>query len=79
MPPKPFPFQLNVGTDICLISRVRAIIEKPEASNRLATFRRYLRQFMSTREQFVLFDKFDHVDLLARANYNPLATYLAGR
>lgn len=31
-PPRFFPFPINVGTDICQISRIQAILQGPRAS-----------------------------------------------
>ena len=36
MPPKPFPFPLSVGSDICSMERIGSIVHAPTSFNRFA-------------------------------------------
>ena len=76
MPPRPFPFALDIGTDICCISRIRELVTRRPANGSLLPF---VKKFLTTREQDDFFYKFTTVDLAVTKNMSPIYRYLAGR
>ncbi|KZF23587.1 4'-phosphopantetheinyl transferase [Xylona heveae TC161] len=77
MPPRPFPFPLNVGIDICQISRVRALIARNDNGQRLS---RLARRIFNPIEQL----SFESKLAACRTNFpedpfTPLAQWMAGR
>jgi holo-[acyl-carrier protein] synthase len=81
MPPRPFPSQLGVGTDIVRVSRIRALIHKNGEEKAPQNLKRFLRRFLTYREQEEYFQRFN--GNAAGTNFgNPsekAMTYLAGR
>jgi holo-[acyl-carrier protein] synthase len=74
MPLRPFPLPISIGTDLCSINRVRAIISKGDNN-----FRRYLRRFLTPREQSALLRQYGNADLTDYQTLERLSHILAGR
>ena len=74
MPLRPFPLPIGIGTDICAINRVRAIIGKGDNN-----FRRYLRRFLTPREQRSILRHYGNADLTDYQVRERLSHLLAGR
>ena len=83
MPPRPFPYPLSIGTDIASLQRIRLLLTRNEeevaSDSRLA---RYLRHFLTHREQVHFWERFPNVkpttaDQLRESD--DVVRYLAGR
>ncbi|KAK4629572.1 hypothetical protein CLAFUW4_08449 [Fulvia fulva] len=76
MPPRPFPFALGIGTDICCISRIRELITKKPQNASLLPF---VKKVLTIREQDDFFHRFRHVAMATNGDLTPITRYLAGR
>ncbi|EME38368.1 hypothetical protein DOTSEDRAFT_57481 [Dothistroma septosporum NZE10] len=76
MPPRPFPFALGIGTDICCISRISQLITKKPEHGSLMPF---VKKFLTLREQDDFFYKFKDEDVTVCQDLSPVYRYLAGR
>jgi len=81
MPPRAFPFALHVGTDLCHIPRIRAVLERKvsrkggEATKPLSQF---LSRLLTWPERQYFWSRFKD-DEFAYENLDSVAQYLAGR
>ena len=74
MPLRPFPLPISIGTDICSINRVRAILSKGDNN-----LKRYLRRFLTPREQIEVLRRYGSADLADPKTLGILSHFLAGR
>ncbi|KAK5129940.1 hypothetical protein LTR08_002700 [Meristemomyces frigidus] len=80
MPPRPFPYPLSIGTDIASISRVRQLLMGNEASTPDTRLARYMRRFLTHREQRQFWDRFGTSGSLHRCTEtDDPVRYLTGR
>ena len=77
MPPRPFPFQLGIGTDIAHVRRVRQILEKTEGNR--VQLNRYLRRFLTPWEQDNFLHRYRGWDVTSTKAINHMSKRLAGR
>jgi phosphopantetheinyl transferase (holo-ACP synthase) len=74
MPLRPFPFPISIGTDIASINRVQKIIEQGHDN-----FRRYIRRFLTEREQRLILRQHGDADLSDPMTVRRISQHLAGR
>jgi len=79
MPPRPFPYALNIGTDIVHVPRIRAIIAQGEGVVRKDSIHRFLRRLLTAREQELFWKKQKGISLMLGAHLEDTAKWLAGR
>jgi hypothetical protein len=80
MPPRPFPFPFRVGTDICSVARVRAIITRHNEGGPLHPLRHFMKRVLTDPERRYFWDRFantSHAEILTQAS--AVSTFLAGR
>ncbi|KAF2774527.1 hypothetical protein EJ03DRAFT_347122 [Teratosphaeria nubilosa] len=58
MPPRPFPFQLGIGTDIIHVPRIKSLLLKNGHDKAPHTLTRYMNQFLTYREQTAFRSRF---------------------
>ncbi|KAK3705655.1 hypothetical protein LTR37_013263 [Vermiconidia calcicola] len=77
MPPRPFPFQLNIGTDISHVSRIRNILgrENVEPRNLVS----YVRRLLTRRERVEFWNRYGSWDLTVQRSRDAVYKHLAGR
>ena len=76
MPPRPFPFALGIGTDICCISRIHALVTKKPGTQSLLPF---VKKVLTIKEQDDFFHKFAHEETDMSKDVSRISRYLAGR
>ncbi len=79
MPPRPFPYALNIGTDIVHVPRIRALIAQGEGEARKDNLHRFLRRLLTAREQELFWKKQKGISLMLGAHLEDTAKWLAGR
>jgi len=79
MPPRPFPYALNIGTDIVHVPRIRAIIAQGEGVVRKDSIHRFLRRLLTAREQRLFWRNRLGNNLVLDAHLEDTAKWLAGR
>ncbi|KAK3115633.1 hypothetical protein LTR53_004840 [Teratosphaeriaceae sp. CCFEE 6253] len=80
MPPRPFPFALNIGTDIVHADRIRRIITK--GNNGLSSpsrLERFLNRLLSWREQQLFWKHHGTLENVQGESLKKATEYLAGR
>ncbi|KAH7359556.1 hypothetical protein BKA66DRAFT_472773 [Pyrenochaeta sp. MPI-SDFR-AT-0127] len=78
MPPRPFPYALRVGTDICSVSRLRAIISRPNNGRPLNPLVRFIARVLTYPERKYFWHRFGPPEeLLTRLD--TVSQFLAGR
>ncbi|KAF1940422.1 hypothetical protein EJ02DRAFT_379791 [Clathrospora elynae] len=78
MPPRPFPFPFRVGTDLCKVSRVHAIITRHSPSAPLRPLRQFLHRILTDQERQYFWTRFGSSDqILTQAA--AVSQFLAGR
>ncbi|KAK1058633.1 hypothetical protein LTR74_013271 [Friedmanniomyces endolithicus] len=79
MPPRPFPYALNIGTDIVHVPRIRAIIAQGEGVVRKDSIHRFLRRLLTAREQRQFWRSRASINVVLDAHLEDTAKWLAGR
>ncbi|KAI6854364.1 hypothetical protein KC338_g7700 [Hortaea werneckii] len=79
MPPRPFPFALGIGTDICHRKRIEQLLLKPPPQARKKNLTRFLVRFLTSREISIFWRKFEVDADLFRNQLEDVTRYLAGR
>ncbi|KAK5105763.1 hypothetical protein LTR62_002163 [Meristemomyces frigidus] len=86
MPPRPFPFPLGIGTDICNTRRIRHILLKdqnkitsPGEQTNTTSLHRFLRGFLSWREQQLFWKIFHNKPEHVYEDLPRAVRYLGGR
>ncbi|KAF1843320.1 uncharacterized protein K460DRAFT_378492 [Cucurbitaria berberidis CBS 394.84] len=78
MPPRPFPFPLRVGTDICNIARLRAIITRRSDGEPLRPLSQFISRVLSGPERTYFWARFGPpAQVLGRID--TVSEFLAGR
>ncbi|ORY09532.1 hypothetical protein BCR34DRAFT_370681 [Clohesyomyces aquaticus] len=78
MPPRPFPYPLKVGIDICRVARVKSIISKPPTAQHTHSLGRFLLWFLTWPERRFFWDRFKDYEH-AEKHLDQIAEHLAGR
>ncbi|KAF2125150.1 hypothetical protein P153DRAFT_389998 [Dothidotthia symphoricarpi CBS 119687] len=78
MPPRPFPYPLRVGVDICSVSRVRAIISRPYNGSRRSPLQRFLSRILTRPECRYFWERFGTADDVSE-KFDAVSQFLAGR
>ncbi|KAF2714170.1 hypothetical protein K504DRAFT_473288 [Pleomassaria siparia CBS 279.74] len=80
MSPRAFPFPLRVGTDLCHISRIRALLQKNigQQTRQTKTLSRFLSKLLTWPERQYFWERFEDHDYVC-SNIDTVAQYLAGR
>ncbi|KAI7176261.1 hypothetical protein D0869_15330 [Hortaea werneckii] len=79
MPPRPFPFALGIGTDICHRKRIEQLLLKPPPQARKKNLTRFLVRFLTSREISIFWRKFEDESGLFASQFEDVTRYLAGR
>lgn len=79
MPPRPFPFALGIGTDICHRKRIEQLLLKPPPQARKKNLTRFLVRFLTSREITIFWRKFEDESNLFVSQLENVTRYLAGR
>ncbi|KAK3678391.1 hypothetical protein LTR78_001688 [Recurvomyces mirabilis] len=79
MPPRPFPFPLGIGTDIVDTRRIRGILLKGQSQPGHANLYRFLRGFLSWREQAIFWQVFHQGPEVVYDDLPMAVRYLSGR
>lgn len=77
MPPRPFPFPLRVGTDICSIARLHQILT-PKPKSEVLPLQRFLPKLLTWPERQYFWGRFKSPDY-AYQNLSSVTQFLAGR
>lgn len=77
MPPRPFPFSLRVGTDLCNIPRIRKLITDT-GDKRRNPYQALLSKLLTHPERAYFRKRFGN-DKSMHFNLNAAAQFLAGR
>ena len=77
MPLRPFPHALSIGTDIIHVKRVADILSR--ANPKPHHQERFLRRFLTPREQREFHDRFDHLSSVSDNELHIISKHLAGR
>lgn len=77
MPPRPFPFPLRVGTDICSVSRIHGIIA-PAEKLAIPRLERFLPKFLTWPERQYFWGRFDLTDPSSK-HALAVSQFIAGR
>ncbi|KAF1830029.1 hypothetical protein BDW02DRAFT_508536, partial [Decorospora gaudefroyi] len=78
MPPRPFPLPLRVGTDICSVARVRAIITRGKDNEPQSSLLQFMNRIFTDLEQHYFWQRFAPVENIL-SNPDVASQYLAGR
>ncbi|KAF2180518.1 hypothetical protein K469DRAFT_729772 [Zopfia rhizophila CBS 207.26] len=80
MPPRPFPYPLKVGIDICSISRIRDVLTKNVVikENERYPLSKFLSKLLTWPERRYFWDRFKNNET-AYKDINRVSQYLAGR
>ncbi|KAJ4291615.1 hypothetical protein N0V90_009510 [Kalmusia sp. IMI 367209] len=78
MPPRPFPFPLRVGTDICSIARIHKLLSPKPLSPVNSPLRQFLPKLLTWPEQQYFWHRFKDVNN-AEYELNKVSQFLAGR
>ncbi|KAF2995076.1 hypothetical protein E8E13_002848 [Curvularia kusanoi] len=78
MPPRPFPFPLRIGTDICHIPRMRKLITGKDNGDKGRLINALLRRILTHPERVYFRNRFGSNEAIY-ADINPAAKFLAGR
>ncbi|KAI7554283.1 hypothetical protein KC331_g650 [Hortaea werneckii] len=79
MPPRPFPFALGIGTDICHRKRIEQLLLRPPPQARKKNLTRFLVRFLTFREISIFWRKFGDESNLFVTQLETITRYLAGR
>jgi holo-[acyl-carrier protein] synthase len=78
MPPRPFPFSFRVGTDICNVARLRAIITRRNDNEPLYPLRQFVNRVLTDPERQYFWKRFaPEEEVLTKAD--AVSQFLAGR
>ena len=78
MPPRPFPYALRVGTDICNVSRLRAVITRRSNGKSLRPLSQFLARILTSPERNYFWGRFGPPEE-ALKNLDAVSQFLAGR
>lgn len=78
MPPRPFPFPLRVGTDLCHVKRISQIIKEKENGNSGRPLEQFLSKILTHPERAYFRQRFGNNEAVFR-NLQNASQFLAGR
>ena len=78
MPLRPFPLDLGIGTDICHLPRIKALITT-RRSDFHRPLQRFLHRLFNEREQKAFWGKYGNVANALGPNINDVVRHLGGR
>lgn len=78
MPPRPFPFPLRVGTDLCNVPRIRSMVTQKTNGNKGPTLYAFLNKILTHPERSYFRERFGTDEAIFR-NVDNVARFLAGR
>jgi phosphopantetheinyl transferase (holo-ACP synthase) len=78
MSPRPFPFPLRVGTDLCSVPRLRSLITKAQNGNKGPPLNAFLHKILTHPERSYFRERFGNNEAVFR-NVDNVAQFLAGR
>lgn len=80
MPPRPFPYHLRLGIDICYIPRIKAILTRnvEKGAKDAQSLSRFLSKVLTWPERQYFWDRFKDTEAAYR-DINNVSQYLAGR
>lgn len=78
MPPRPFPFPLRVGIDLCSVTRIRSVITRKVNGNKGPPLNAFLQRVLTHPERSYFRERFGTDDDVFR-NLENVARFLAGR
>ena len=78
MPPLPFPLPLRIGTDLCNVSRIRALITKRQHGKAGRPLCSFLSRVLTHPERSYFWERFGNEELVER-KVDDVARFLAGR
>lgn len=79
MPPRPFPFPLRIGTDICYLPRIRNLFKTSSHGNSVGLFERFLKRILTHPERVHFRHRFGTNQDILSSDIGPVAKFLAGR
>jgi holo-[acyl-carrier protein] synthase len=78
MTPRPFPFPLRIGTDLCRVERIAQIIKARDTADPGQPLRRFLSKILTYPERAYFRQRFGNNDAVFH-NLQNASTFLAGR
>ncbi|CAG5145107.1 uncharacterized protein ALTATR162_LOCUS1654 [Alternaria atra] len=78
MPLRPFPFPFRVGTDVCNISRLRAVLTRHYGGEPLRPLHQYLRRVLTDHERQYFWNRFGPEETISK-KIDSVSQFLAGR
>ncbi|KAG9191863.1 holo-[acyl-carrier protein] synthase [Alternaria panax] len=78
MPLRPFPYPFQVGTDICNVSRLRAVLTRDYGGEPLRPLHQYLRRVLTDHERQYFWNRFGPEEAIAKKMAS-VSQFLAGR
>jgi holo-[acyl-carrier protein] synthase len=78
MPPRPFPYPLRIGNDICSVARVRSIVARVNNTGQHHALDGFLRRVLTDREQAYFWTRFGPRPQIS-TKLDAAAEFLAGR
>jgi holo-[acyl-carrier protein] synthase len=61
MPPRPFPYALRVGTDLCNVARLRSIIARPHNGTGRPPLQQFLGKILTHPERHYFHKRFGNM------------------
>lgn len=78
MPPRPFPYPLRIGTDICNVARLRSLIIRHKEDDSLRVLTRFLNRIFTLPEREYFWSRFGHAEGVL-TKLDAASQFLAGR
>lgn len=79
MPPRPFPFLLRIGTDICYLPRIRNFFRNDSHGKNGGSFEGLLKRILTHPERVHFRHRFGTNEKIMSSDITPVAKFLAGR
>jgi phosphopantetheinyl transferase (holo-ACP synthase) len=79
MPPRPFPFPLRIGTDICYVPRIKNLFKPTSHGKSGGLFEGFLRRILTHPERVYFRHRFGTNEDILSSDIHPVAKFLAGR
>ncbi|KAF7682128.1 hypothetical protein GT037_001104 [Alternaria burnsii] len=78
MPLRPFPYPFRVGTDICHVLRLRAVLMRHHRGEPLRPLHQYLRRVLTDHERQYFWNRFGPEETISK-RMDSVSKFLAGR
>ena len=79
MPPRPFPFPLRIGTDVCYLPRIRNFFRIDSHGKNGGHFEGFLKRILTHPERVHFRHRFGTNQEIISSDITPVAKFLAGR